>query len=85
MNEEAERIYWVVQPNISEAIFILDDIDDPSGPRQPACQQETLDGHFGGHPILRLSLYKTPVSSVTVRVDTLQAWCDSWEGFTRVL
>lgn len=80
MNEEAQRIYWAVHPNISEAIFILDDIKDPSGSRQPAYQQEALDGHICGHPILRLSLYETPVSAVTVKVETLQAWCDSWWG-----
>lgn len=81
-NLETGRLYWIIQSPISEAVFVLNDVDNPAGPRQPAFQQaESSDGSPTLHPLSQVSLYEPPVSSVTVGIYELQDWADSWEEF----
>lgn len=80
LNVEACRLYWIIQSNVSDAVFVMDDAHDPLGPRQPLFQSSTsLDSDPELHPIGRISLCEPPVSSITVGIDELQDWCDSWE------
>ncbi|KAG6015728.1 hypothetical protein E4U54_003050 [Claviceps lovelessii] len=79
VNPEALRLRWTVRAPISEAIFVLDDMNFPNGPRQPAIEQtESPYQSPKLHPISQLSLFEPPVSSITVDVWALELWAQSW-------
>ncbi|KAG6001334.1 hypothetical protein E4U21_004432 [Claviceps maximensis] len=79
VNPEALRLHWTISGPISEAVFVLDEINDPAGPRQPAIQQaKTTQESPKLHPISQLSLYEPPVSSVTVEAAERENWAGMW-------
>lgn len=70
LNPKAECLFWMIQDPISAAIFVLDDMADPSGSRQPFFKQGS-ESSSNLHPLSQLSILERPVSSITVVVENL--------------
>lgn len=81
LNLEAERLYWILQDPMHDSIFVMDQVNNPAGPRQPGFLPGTApDGNGPNlHPVAHASLCEPPISSITVGSDELQDAADSWE------
>lgn len=79
LNLEAERIGWILQDPLEDSIFVMDNANEPSGPRQPGFQPGTApDGGPNLHPVAHLSLCEPPISSIIVSVGELQYAAEYW-------
>lgn len=76
INIEAERLYWIVQHPLQDNVFVMDDVNEPTGPRQ---KFQPGDSPESSHPIAALSLCEPPISSITVTLDEVELAIDFWE------
>ncbi|KAK3179741.1 hypothetical protein K4F52_008819 [Lecanicillium sp. MT-2017a] len=79
INIEAERLYWIVQHPLQDNVFVMDDVNEPTGPRQKFQAQALSDGSPQFHPIASLSLCEPPISSVTVTLGEVDIAADFWD------
>ncbi|KAH6866114.1 hypothetical protein B0T10DRAFT_554158 [Thelonectria olida] len=76
ISEAAKRLFWTLQGPLESSIFVLEDVNNPLGPREPYCRQASAETSW--HPISQEPLTQSRETSLSVRISPLDTWKLDW-------
>ncbi|QPH06532.1 hypothetical protein C2857_005064 [Epichloe festucae Fl1] len=74
---EAQRLRWTLPAPLTSAISVLDNAQNPDGPREPYFQESRSTWH----PISEEPMSYPLQSSITVEIYQLDVWEHQWEEY----